>query len=126
MLANLAADAVVFIHFLFIIFVVFGASLVLKWRRLAWLHIPCALWGALIEFQGWICPLTPLENRLRVLAAGSGYSGGFIDHYIMPAIYPQGLTRGIQLVLGIAVIMINLCAYGLVLSRRSGRRREKI
>jgi hypothetical protein len=124
MLANLAADAVVIVHFLFIIFVVFGGILVLQWRWIAWGHIPCAVYGALIEFFGWICPLTPLENRLRIEAVRSGYSGGFIDHYIMPIVYPSGLTPGIQLVLGIGVIVFNMLIYALILFRQSGRPRQ--
>jgi hypothetical protein len=123
--ANMAADIVVLIHFLFILFIVLGGALVLKWRWIAWIHIPCAIWGAAIEFFGWICPLTPLENRLRIEAVNSGYNGGFIDHYIMPIVYPQGLTRGIQLALGIGVVTINLCVYGLVLFRQSGKRRQE-
>jgi len=123
--SNLIADIVVLVHFSFILFVVLGGFLVLKWKWIAWLHIPCALWGILIEFFGWICPLTPLENRLRSLAFRSGYAEGFIDHYIMPIVYPQGLTRGIQLALGIGVVTINLCIYGLILFRQSGRRKEE-
>ena len=123
--ANLAADAVVIIHFLFILFVVLGGILVLKWRWIIWLHIPCAIWGVLIEFFGWICPLTPLENKLRVEAASSGHSGAFIDHYIMPIVYPSGLTRGMQLVLGISVIAFNIFVYVLVIFRPSDRRRQE-
>ena len=125
MLANLAADAVVIFHFLFILFVVLGGLLSLKWRWIAWFHIPCAIWGVLIEFFGWICPLTPLENKLRIEATSSGYSGGFIDHYIMPIVYPSGLTRGMQLVLGISVIAFNIFVYVLVIFRPSDRRRQE-
>lgn len=125
MFANLAADAVVLVHSSFILFVVIGGFLVLKWRWIAWFHIPGVIWGALIEFFGWICPLTPLENRLRAMAFSSDYTEGFIDHYIMPIVYPEGLTRGMQLALCIAVIMINLCVYGLVLFRQSGRSRKE-
>ena len=124
MLAYFAAEAVVIIHLMFIIFVVFGGILVFKWRWIAWFHIPSALWGALIEFFGWICPLTPLEQSLRELASGSGYTGGFIDHYLMPVVYPAGLTRGIQLLLGLGVMMINLFVYGLFLFIRSKRRED--
>lgn len=118
MIAKTAADFVVVLHLAFIVFVVVGGMLVLRWPRLAWAHLPAVAWGALIEFAGWICPLTPLENRLRVTAGESGYAGGFIDRYIVPVVYPAGLTRGMQLALGVAVIVINLVIYGLLLSRR--------
>ncbi len=114
---SLAADAVVLLHGLFILFVVAGGWLV-AWRRwIAWLHLPAAVWGALIEFAGWICPLTPLENRLRRAAGEAGYTGGFIEHYLLPLIYPADLTRGVQIWLGIIVILANLAAYGWVWHR---------
>ena len=106
----LLADLIVVIHFSFILFVIFGGFLVLKWRKLVWLHLPAATWGALIEFAGWICPLTTLENRLRS-ASGGGYASGFIEHYIIPIIYPSALTREIQVALGLAVILLNLFVY---------------
>jgi hypothetical protein len=115
MIEKLIADILVLFHIGFILFVIFGGFLVLRWRLFIWLHLPCAVWGALIEFAGWICPLTPLENRLRNSAGSSGYSGGFIENYIIPLIYPIELTREIQYALGFGVIAINLCAYGLVL-----------
>lgn len=104
------ADLIVFIHFSFIFFVIFGGFLVLKWRKLIWLHLPAAMWGALIEFAGWICPLTSLENQLRS-ASGGGYASSFIEHYIIPVIYPAALTRKIQMSLGLAVILLNLFVY---------------
>jgi len=119
MLASVSADLLVVLHFAFIVFVVLGGLLVLKWRNVAILHIPCVIWGALIEFSGWICPLTPLERYLRETAGGAAYSGGFIDHYIMPLVYPTGLTRGMQISLGITVVTINICVYGLVVFNRS-------
>ena len=122
MLARITADLLVLIHFAFIVFVVFGGIMVLKWGRVAILHIPCALWGALIEFSGWICPLTPLEHTLREAAGETAYSGGFIDHYIMPLVYPAGLTRGMQVSLGIIVLVVNLLVYGLVIFRRKNGR----
>lgn len=112
------ADAIVLVHFLFVIFVVAGGFLALKWRRLVWGHLPACLWGAAIEFGGWICPLTPLENRLRSLAGQSGYPGGFIQHYVLPIVYPADLTRELQIVLGIGVVAVNLAAYALRWSRR--------
>ena len=107
----LMADIVVVIHFAFTIFVLLGGILAIWWRRVVWLHIPAAVWGVMIEFAGWICPLTPLENRLRVKGGEAGYSGGFVEKYILPVIYPPGLTREIQIILGILVITINLIIY---------------
>lgn len=116
------ADAVVALHALFIVFAVLGGFLAL-WRPwIAAVHLPAMAWAAYVEFSGRICPLTPLENELRALAGERGYSGGFIEHYILPVMYPAGLTRDVQLVLGAAVIAINLLAYGLLvrkLARRS-------
>ncbi len=112
------ADVVLILHFTFILFVILGAVLVLRWKRLAWIHIPCAVWGAWIEFQGSICPLTPLENRLRRLGGEAGYSGGFIEHYVVPLIYPSGLTRRTQIQLGLVVVAINVAVYGLIYWRR--------
>lgn len=115
------ADLVVVAHFLFVLFVVLGGLLVLRWPRVAWLHVPAAIWGAAIELGGGICPLTPLENSLRRQAGGTGYSGGFIEHYILPVLYPSALTRNIQLLLGILVIAVNLGIYSyLVYRKRAG------
>lgn len=122
MLVKISADLLVLLHFAFIVFVVLGGFLVLKWGKVALLHIPCAFWGAFIEFSGWICPLTPLEHSLREAAGETAYSGGFIDYYIMPIVYPTGLTREIQIVLGVIVLIINLCVYGLVIYKRSNRK----
>src|SRR5512144_911769 len=102
MLYQRLADLVVVIHFAFVLFVVLGAFLVLRWPRLAWVHLPAAVWGVLIEYAGWICPLTPLEHWLRRAAGESGYEGGFVEHYIIPVLYPLGLTRMTQWVLGTA------------------------
>ena len=112
------ADLVLVLHFAFILFVMLGAVLVLRWRRIAWIHVPCALWGAWIAFQGWICPLTPVENRFRRLGGEAGYSGGFIEHYLVPLIYPSGLTRSTQIQLGVIVVVINVAVYGLICWRR--------
>ena len=120
---RLAADAVLLIHFGFVLFVVLGGLLVWKWRRLAWLHLPAALWGALIEFTGWICPLTPLENRLRGGVAGGGYPGSFIERYLLPLVYPAELTRELQIGLGLGVVALNLAVYGLLwATTRKGRK----
>lgn len=118
MFAQLAADLLVILHLLFILFAVFGGWLAVKWPRLLFLHLPAAAWAAMIEFAGWICPLTPLEQRLRQSAGQSSYQGGFVEHYVVPIIYPEGLTREIQIVLGVLVIAANLAAYGFVLLRR--------
>jgi hypothetical protein len=117
------ADLVLAVHLAFVVFVVLGGLLVLKWPRLAWLHVPTAVWGVLIEYTGWICPLTPLENSLRARGGEAGYSGGFIEHYVQPVLYPAGLTRGTQIVLGSLALLVNLTAYGVVVARksRSGR-----
>jgi hypothetical protein len=122
MSARLLADVILVAHLLFILIVVLGGLLVLRWPRLAWLHVPCSVWGALIEFTGWICPLTPLENRLRLEAGQAGYSGGFIDHYIVPLVYPPGLTPQMQVVLGVAVLVINGGVYALLVRRWRRRR----
>ena len=121
MIAKIAADSLVVIHLAFIVFVLFGGLLVLKWGKVSILHISCVLWAVLIEFRGWICPLTPLEHHFRDAAGGAGYTGGFINHYLMPVIYPEGLTQGIQIALGIIVLAINLGVYGVVLVKRVKR-----
>lgn len=114
------ADAVLVIHLAFIAFVVFGGLIVLRWPRFAWLHLPAAFWGVFIEFSGRICPLTPLENWLRVRGGERGYAGGFIDHYITSLIYPDGLTRTMQIGIGLFVLAFNVFVYWRVL-RRSQR-----
>jgi hypothetical protein len=119
---RLAADAVVSVHLAFIFFVVGGGFLAWRWRRVAWFHIPAAIWGALIEFAGWICPLTPLENELRARAGGVGYQGGFIDHYLIPIIYPERLTVAMQLALGTLVVILNAFAYTVYFRRCDSRR----
>lgn len=121
---RLLADLVLLLHLAFVLFVVLGGLLVLRWPRLAWLHVPIAIYGATIEFLGFTCPLTPLENRYRRLGGESGYAGGFVEHYVTSLIYPDGLTRGIQVALGIAVLVLNAVVYAGVLRRRSagGRR----
>ena len=115
---RLLADLVLLLHLAFVLFVVLGGLLVLRWPRLARLHVPIALYGATIEFLGFTCPLTPLENRYRRLGGESGYAGGFVEHYVTSLIYPDGLTRGIQVALGIAVLVLNAVVYTVVLRRR--------
>ena len=118
MLLSLLADAVVLLHLAFVVFVVAGGLLGLRWPRALWLHAPAAVWGALIEFAGWVCPLTPLENDLRRRGGEAGYAGGFIEHYLTPVLYPAGLTANVQLVLGTLVVGVNVAVYTFVLARR--------
>ena len=112
------ADAVLLLHLLFILFVALGGLLVLRWHWLAWLHVPAVVWGAFIEFSGGICPLTPLENLLRELGGRTTYEGGFIEHYVTAWIYPEGLTRAVQITIGVAVLIINAGVYGYLLLQR--------
>lgn len=113
----MAADFIVLLHVAFVAFVVLGGLLGLRWPRIIWLHVPAVIWGALVEFTGWICPLTPLENRLRRAGGEASYQGDFIAHYILPALYPDGLTRRDQLVLGGIALAVNVAIYALVLVR---------
>ena len=117
MIYRLLADLVFLAHLAFVVFVVLGGVAVWWKPRLAWLHVPAVAWGALIEFAGWICPLTPWEQSLRRLAGEKGYSGGFVEHYLFPLLYPEGLTRDVQILLGILVLAINAAAYALMLRR---------
>lgn len=118
MLLKLAADGIVVLHFVFIIFVVLGGVAVSRLPKLIWLHLPTATWGAFIEFSGRVCPLTPLENKLRNAAGEAGYSGGFVEQYLIPVVYPDDLTRWVQIGLGVGVVVINLVVYGLLIARR--------
>jgi Protein of Unknown function (DUF2784) len=110
-----AADVLVVCHLTFVIFVVLGGLLVLRWRRVAWLHLPAAAWGAAIEFGGWVCPLTRVENALRQHAGLAAYRGDFIAHEILPVLYPADLTRGLQILLGMFALAVNLVVYWWVL-----------
>lgn len=118
----LAADALVVAHLGFIAFVAAGGFLVLRWRRFALLHLPALAWGTWIEFSGGICPLTPLENRLRAQAGESGYGGSFVENYLVPLIYPPGLTSDVQWLLGGLVVAVNVVAYAIVIRRLRRRR----
>ena len=117
MLYRVAADAVVLLHGAFVLFVIAGGLLAFRWRRIVWAHAPAALWGIWIELAGWICPLTPLENWLRRRGGEAGYAGGFIEHQLLPVLYPASLTRGDQLLLGALALGLNLLIYRRVLSR---------
>jgi hypothetical protein len=121
MVYRLLADCVVFVHVAFVAFVVLGGFLTWRWRGLVWAHVPCALWGMAIEYGGWVCPLTPLENALRSRAGLAGYAGGFVEHYVLPVLYPASLTRPSQVVLGTLVLVVNLVAYGVLVRRGLGR-----
>jgi hypothetical protein len=115
---RILADLIVLGHLSFIVFVAVGGLFVHRWPRIAWVHLPAVVWGALIEFANWICPLTPLENRLRAAAGDATYGGGFIDRYIVPIVYPSGLTRSLQVAIGVIVIVLNLVIYGLAFERK--------
>lgn len=114
---NLFADLMVLAHFLFIFFVICGGLLVIRWPKIAFVHLPAAIWGALVEIFSWICPLTPLENHFRALAGESSYSGDFIVRYLLPVIYPENLTTSIQKILGVAVIVINVIMYVIAIKK---------
>jgi len=122
MLYRALADLVALTHLAFIVFALFGGLLALRWRWIPWAHIPAAAWGAAVEFFGFFCPLTPLENSLRRAGGATGYSGGFIERYLMPIIYPEGLTRELQLLLGFALVVLNLAVYLVVWRRFRSRK----
>jgi hypothetical protein len=127
MIYALAADLLVVLHMLFVLFVAVGGLLTLRWPAAAWTHLPAAAWGAAIELGGCICPLTLIENSLRRGAGEAGYRGGFVEHYIVPLVYPPGLTRDIQIGIGFGVLALNALVYGIVLYRlRRGRRRGSL
>ena len=113
------ADLVLILHLGFVVFVLCGGLLVLRWRRLAWLHLPAAVWGAVVEFTGWICPLTPLESWLREQGGGIGNEQDFIARYLLPILYPEELTRDIQWLLGTVVIVLNAAVYWWLWHRRA-------
>jgi len=108
---RLLADLVVILHLAFVAFALFGGLLALKWKRIVWLHVPAALWAAAIEFGGWVCPLTPFEIWLRGQGGELGYRSDFIEHYILPLLYPASLTREVQFVLGVVVLAVNIAGY---------------
>jgi hypothetical protein len=122
MLFHLGADLIVILHFGFVLFVLVGGLLLLKWQRLAWLHLPAVAWGAFVEFSGWICPLTPLENWLRTQAGDEEYAGDFIAQYLSAILYPEALTREVQIILGTLVLVVNLAIYGRLWCARGTRR----
>lgn len=115
---TLLADGILFLHLSFVLFVLFGGLLAMKWRRAMWFHLPAVAWGTFVELTGWICPLTPLENWLRVQGGGSGYEGDFLERYLLALLYPDGLTRETQILLGLVVLVVNGLIYGWLLSKR--------
>jgi hypothetical protein len=117
MIYRILAELLMIVHMAFILFVVFGGFAVLKWHWMALVHVPIAAWGAIVELKSWVCPLTPWENKFRLLAGQEGYSEGFIEHYLMPVIYPPGLTKDIQTTMGLLVVAINLLIYGYLIYR---------
>jgi len=125
MLDRLAADTVVALHLAFVVFAAIGG--VLAWRRLAyaWFHLPALAWAAYVEFSGTICPLTPLENRLRASAGEAGYPGSFVEHYLMPVLYPVGLTPDAQKWIGAALVALNVAIYAVALARARSRKGER-
>ncbi len=117
MIPSALADLTLLIHLAFIFFIVLGGLLVARWPRLLWAHIPAAVWGVLIELAGWTCPLTPLENWLRRRAGQRGYETSFVEHYLLPVIYPEALTRNVQFVLAVLVLVANVALYAIVVRR---------
>lgn len=117
MLYRFLADAIIIIHLIFILFVILGGLLALRNKRWSIVHLPAVLWAAAIEFKGWICPLTPLENWFREKGGSAIYQGDFIEHYLLPIIYPADLTRGLQIFFGLSVIIINIAVYIWVLNK---------
>jgi hypothetical protein len=116
--AKLGVDILIVAHLLFVVFVLAGGLLLLKWRSLAWLHVPAVIWAMLVELNGWLCPLTPLENELRRQAGLGLYQGDFVMHYLMPVLYPVDLTRTLQVAFGIIVVLLNLGVYFYVFKKR--------
>lgn len=118
-------DLVVVVHFAFILWVAAGGLLAIRWWRLGWAHLPALLWAVLLEWNGWICPLTPLENELRAGNAMPVYHTGFIEHYLIPLIYPEGLTRHIQMTLAVILVLVNGAAYACLLRRHFFKRADQ-
>lgn len=127
MIYRAAADGVLLLHAAFVLFVTAGGLMVLRWAKLAWVHVPAVTWAVFIEFTGRICPLTPLEVALRRSAGDAGYAGDFIEHYVVSLLYPDGLTRDMQTMLGVAVVVVNVLFYSAVVMRaRSVKRASNL
>lgn len=123
MVFHILANLVLLIHLLFLAFVFLGAFLVRRYHWLAWLHLPAVTWAGVVEFTGWYCPLTPLENWFLQLGGEAGYSGGFVETHLLSVIYPDGLTRSIQIALGCLVVLINVLLYAYILRDAARKRR---
>ncbi len=119
---SILADIAVVLHLGFVLFVLFGGLLIVKWPKVMWLHLPAVVWGAVVEFTGWICPLTPLEDWLRAQGGESDHTGDFIARYFLPILYPEVLTRDIQVMLGALVLLVNLVIYVCLWRRNRARR----
>jgi hypothetical protein len=119
---ELLANATVLVHLLFIAFIVFGGMLALLWPRIAWIHLPVALWGVVVQWMSWVCPLTPLENWFRVRGGSATYREGFVEHYVLPVLYPIGASPRLHVVLGLVVLVANAAIYATVLRRRARQR----
>lgn len=113
------ADLVLLIHLAFIVFVIVGGFFASRWRWLPWIHLPAVAWAVVLEFSGWICPLTPLENSLRQASGEAGYAGGFLEHYLVQVVYPEALTPEIQIYIGLGVLLINGMAYSILWKGRT-------
>ena len=124
MVYRLLADLVLALHLCFIVFVILGALLAFRWPRIAWVHVPACVWGAALELFGLLCPLTPLENALRRAGGAADYTGGFVEHYLAPLVYPPGLTPRLQILLGVSVLLVNAGLYGYLIWIRRGRPRR--
>jgi hypothetical protein len=124
MVFRILADLTVVLHVAFVVFVVLGGLLVVRWPRVAWGHLPATAWGAWVEFAGWMCPLTPLENWLRARGGEAAYTTSFVEHYVVPILYPASLSRDLQYALGAFVLLVNVLVYGFALRRRAAMRRS--
>jgi len=119
---SLLADLIVVLHFSFVLFVLFGGLLTVKWPHVTWIHGPALAWGSLVEFTGLVCPLTPLENRLRMMGGESGYHGDFLSRWLLPVLYPDFLTPGIQIALGCLLLALNVTIYAWIWRTRLSHR----
>ncbi|MGH8808569.1 MAG: DUF2784 domain-containing protein [Noviherbaspirillum sp.] len=118
MIYRFLADAVLLLHLAFVAFVLLGGLLVLRWPKLLWLHLPAFAWGVLVQSADWVCPLTPLENHLRLLGGQAVYAGGFIERIVSPLLYPEQLTPGLRYSLALALVAVNVATYACVIARR--------
>ncbi|MFZ2490898.1 MAG: DUF2784 domain-containing protein [Thermoanaerobaculia bacterium] len=118
------AELVLLAHFGFVLFAVFGGLLVLQSRRWAWIHVPAVIWASIVNLASWTCPLTPVEQAFRSAAGQAGYTGGFVEHYIGPLVYPGGMPRRLELVAAFSVVAWNVIVYATVLMRRRVKSEE--